>query len=262
MSIKRVGIYPDFRAGRILVVFFLFCLVFFQKTNILLIFFFDVRVMEETVTKANTSHMTPVETRKLLELLVEALSDPDSTTPVKGYFTKQSWDEICEKFIPKHPRFNRSSLQNRWDRLEKSYYAHMELATSVSGADADGCLPPSAEEERASSMNRKEKGASIARKSGCMDLLEQLLEGRRATGEHALCTPSGVPSFCAKRRRNEDVQELDGETCEAEAETEQHAPKRRRGSPSKEKRCAREEKREKRMEKIEGFKNELHEKFD
>eukprot|EP01028_Stygiella_incarcerata_P008112 TRINITY_DN3450_c0_g1_i2.p2 TRINITY_DN3450_c0_g1~~TRINITY_DN3450_c0_g1_i2.p2 ORF type:complete len:244 (-),score=68.38 TRINITY_DN3450_c0_g1_i2:1127-1858(-) len=214
--------------------------------------------MEKDCKKAETSHMTPEETRVFLDVLVETVSLPDTFTPVKGYLSKRSWDIICSKFLPHYPRFNRSSLQNRWDRLKKSYYAHMELSTPVSGSDANGNLPPSAEEERAVARSAKEKEAYLVRRSGCIDLMAQLLEGKRATGEYVVSNPMDIVRRASSQQR-EDSDKDDDEISPSKVS---RARKNRRGSPNKSKKRKTSADRDDRLESLREHGAKLDEKFD
>eukprot|EP01028_Stygiella_incarcerata_P010091 TRINITY_DN5090_c0_g2_i1.p1 TRINITY_DN5090_c0_g2~~TRINITY_DN5090_c0_g2_i1.p1 ORF type:complete len:244 (-),score=57.13 TRINITY_DN5090_c0_g2_i1:59-790(-) len=212
--------------------------------------------MEKNERREGMSHMTADETRKFLELLIETTSSPSSTTPSKGYISKKSWDVICEKYFEAYPRFNRSSLQNRWERLKKSYYAHMDLLTPVSGSDVNGNLPPEAEVERARTITLKRKEASLAQKSGCIDLLAQLLEGARATGEFVISNPLDLtrPHPPAVMRKHT--------LSESELDETESIRKCRRGSPAKKNKRRKVSEREERFAALEQHRKDLDEKFE
>ena len=132
------------------------------------------------------SHFGLDETRALVDIVGEFVHQKSSYTDKKKIFSKKVWDEIFETFNAKHPGHSRRSVQSRWDRLKASYNSWASLQLPASGCDASGSFSPEVEERRKVQREDLKKKALLVQGCGCIDVLESILEGRRATGDQSV----------------------------------------------------------------------------
>eukprot|EP01028_Stygiella_incarcerata_P006002 TRINITY_DN24707_c0_g1_i1.p1 TRINITY_DN24707_c0_g1~~TRINITY_DN24707_c0_g1_i1.p1 ORF type:complete len:239 (-),score=87.17 TRINITY_DN24707_c0_g1_i1:49-765(-) len=132
------------------------------------------------------AHFRTEETQKLVQIVGDFVHRTGSFTENKKIFSKKTWDDIYGKFNAIHSGHSRRAVQSRWDRLKASYAAWAMLQVPASGSDAQGPFPAEVEARRREERDKLKRKAMLAEGSGCLDILQSVLEGRRPTGEHSV----------------------------------------------------------------------------